>query len=777
MSNLLNFKSFFKFLSRNKVYTAIDVFGLSVSLMFVILIAVYTAQELSTDRFHKNLDRMYVLARDGSPTVSLPTGYLLKNRYPEIEKVCPAVLSNLSEFQVCYGDKKLLASNACVDSTFFNFFSFPLLEGDPDNALKDKYSAVISRSFAHKLFGQEDPMGKSIRISESTSVIVSGVMEDIRNSVFPYRDILVRVERAEEFNSSIALNNDGNAGCTVVFVMVHEGADLSSKIPDILSYFKEVFWIYKMEFSKEVRLIPVSELYFADFEYSPLEHGNRSFVMLLLSVGLLILIFAVFNYINLTVAQAGQRAKEMATRRLLGSSRRELFARLIMESTLLTLISFVIGLLMAYAAVPFANNLLATKLYLSEAYTPLSIGVTVCLLPLIGLLAGLLPAMLISSAKPIDVVRGTFRRQTKMVFSKCFIIFQNVITIATVVAALVMGLQIYHLIEAPLGYDRENLLVVDNTCRSKSEITAVLDELKAIPELKSVGLTCGTPFSGGNNLSGIYEGKSLSFQQLVMDSAVFNMLGLQMKQDNQVATQNQWAWFLTERAFRDMELPETAEVFQLKGSGSVPILGVIKDFHLRSIVQESSPLMLRFSDFKADWPWEFLVKVEGNLYTGYDKVRKAVEKVTGMDCTAKYLDQQVQDTFEVQIRMVKIISVFAAIAILISLLGLLAMSTYFIQQRAQEVAIRKVFGSDNKGILLRLISSFLLYVGIAFIIATPVSWYFMRQWLSDYSYRISLSPWIFLVAGLFCLLVSFFAVFFQSWRAANTNPVKNLKNA
>ena len=777
MNNLLNFKSFVKFLKKNKAYTAIDVFGLSVSLMFVILIAVYTVQELSTDKFQTEGDRIYALASESGPTTALPIAYRLQSRYPEIEKICPAVLSNIPDFQVYYGDKKLTAKSGCVDSTFFNFFSFRLLAGDPDNALKERNNAVISETFARKMFGQEDPIGKSVRISDSTNVIVTGVMEDIRKSVIPYKDILVRVEQASVFNGSISKTNEGNAGCTVAFLMLNKGASLDDKTTDILSYFKESFWLYKMEFAKEVKLIPLPELYFTRSNYTPLEQGDRSFVLVLLSVGLLILVFAVFNYINLTVAQAGQRAKEMATRRLLGSSRGELFARLIMESTLMTFISFAVGVLLAFAAVPLANNLLATKIFLTDACTPVGIGGTICVLLMIGLLSGLLPAVLISSAKPIDVVRGTFRRQTKMVFSKFFITFQNIITIATIAAALVMGLQIRHLIVAPLGYDRENLLVIGNTCQSRSEMTAVLDQLKSVPEIKEVGLSCGTPFNGGNNLSGTYEGKTLSCQQLVMDSAAFRILGLQIKQDNKVASTGWWSWYLTERAFKDMELPETAQVFHLTGSDPAPILGVIKDFHLRSINMESSPLMLRFTDFKEDYPWNYLVKVEGDPYVAYDKAREIFEKVTGVDFEAQYLDQQITETFDAQIRMVKIISVFATVAILISLLGLLAMSTYFIQQRAQEVAIRKVFGSDNRAILIRLVSTFLMYVGIAFIIATPVCWYFMKQWLSDYTYRISLSPLIFIAAGLFCLLISFFAVFFQSWRAANTNPVDSVKSA
>lgn len=777
MNYLLNFKSFFNFLSRNKGYTAINVFGLSVSLMFVILIAVYTSQEMSVDKLQRNSEQIYLLASESTPNTALSIGYRLKERYPEIEKVCPMVLSNIPDFQVFYEDKKIMAKSACVDSAFFDFFSFELLNGDPLNVLKESYSAVISETFAHKLFAGENPIGKRVRISDSTFVMVTGVMNDIQNSVIPYKDIFVRLERAADYNQSISLSSDGNAGSSVAFIKAHEGADLLSKAPDILSYFKESFWLYQGEYCKEVQLIPFDEIYFHEFEYSSLLHGDRRFVLLLVSVGLLILIFAVFNYINLTVAQSGQRAKEMATRRLLGSSRTELIIRLILETTLLTFCSFMIGLFLSYVSLPFANQLLDTKLQLSIIYSPAWTAIAFGIILLIGILSGLLPAILISSVKPIDVVRGSFRRQTKMVFSKCFITFQNTITIATLTAALVMGVQIYYMVTAPLGYNRENILVVDNSCRSRSELTAIQDQLRTIPELKAIGFTCGTPFNGGNNLSGVYEGKSLSFQQLTMDSVSFNMLGLHISKDNHVASRDKWSWYLTERALKDLDLPETAETFTLEGHGAIPILGIISDFHLRIITLENSPVMLNFSDFKERWPWQFLIKVEGDPFVAYDKVKQVMENVTGADFDGEYLNQQIQNQYESQIRMVKIIAVFAIIAILISLLGLLAMSTYFIQQRSQEIAIRKVFGSDNQNILIRLVSSFLVYVIIAFVISAPVCWFIMKQWLSGYSYRITLNPLYFLAAGIFCFLISFLAVFFQSWRAANVNPVNSVKSS
>ncbi|WP_288207148.1 ABC transporter permease [uncultured Parabacteroides sp.] len=778
MSNILNFKSFLKFLSKNKAYTAIDVFGLSISLMFVILITVYTVQELATDKFHEKGDRIYVIGNENGPMTAVPVPYRLQDRYPEIEKVCPVIARNFENSQVFYGDKKLKASLMCVDSTFFDFFSFKLLDGDRNLALQDRYNAVVSQTFANKMFGQDDPMGKSIRISDSTSVIVTGVIEDIRKSVLPSSDILIRIERAGEFNGGLTKTTDNNAGATVGFLMMHEGADLRDKIDDIHTYFKGSFWPYNIDVWKEVTITPLNDLYFTSFQWSTLQQGDRNFVLVLMSVGILILIFAIFNYINLTVAQAGQRAKEMATRRLLGSTRGELFLRLMLESLFLTLLSFGFGLLLAMAAVPYADGLLNTHLYLTDLCTPGWIGVAAGVILLIGFLAGLLPAVLISSSKPIEVVRGTFRRQTKMVFSKCFITFQNIITIATLAAALVMGLQIYHMIKAPLGYNTKNILVAENQFRSDSERTIAVDKLRQLTCVKSIGFSNGTPFSGTNNLTGVYEGKSLSFQQMVLDSAAFKMLGLEIKHDNQVASTNHWSWYLSERAFRDMEIPEDAKSFNLKNNDPAPILGVLKDFHLRRITDESSPIMLRFKDFNEpnSWPWNILVEVEGNTYKAYNEVCGVIEDVTKVEFEGKYLDDEIQESFDSQIRLVKIVSIFAGIAILISLLGLLAMSTYFIQQRSQEVAVRKVFGSDNKAILVRLVSTFLNYVVIAFFIATPIIWYVMRLWLSDYSYRISLNPLIFIASGAFCLLISFAAVFVQSYYAANANPVDSIAN-
>lgn len=772
MNNLLNIKSFLKFLSRNKAYTAIDVFGLSVSLMFVILIAVYTVQELSVDKFHKDVDRIYVLANDRGPSTALPIAYRLQERYPEIEQVCPVITTNVGNQIVKNNDKKLTARTVPVDSCFFNFFSFKLLAGDKNRVLENRSNVVLSKTFANKLFGTEDPIGQSVIIGDSLSFLVSGIMEDIKHSTIPYADIMFRVERAHEYNWSISMDHPGNAGSTVAFLKMKPGADLRPKISDILSYFKESFWIYQRDMSKVVNLIPISELYFSELnDFGSVQTGNKRLVIVLLSIGILILVFAIFNYINLTVAQAGQRAKEMATRRLLGSSRGDLFIRMMIESTLLTVISFGIGWLLAHAAVPFVNDLLQTQIDLMATFTPGWCLAGIVLILLIGVVAGLLPAVLISSVKPIDIVRGTFRKQTKMVFSKVFITFQNGITIAMIAASIVMILQSRHLINAPLGYNTNSILEVANGFANNSDRNAAIDEFGRQPFVKRVGLAAGMPLSGSNNMSSEYEGKFLGFQQFIMDSTAFNMLGYKIVRDNQLAEKS---WYVTEKAMRDMELPQDAPSF-LWNKNATPIAGIVQDFQLGNITNDMRPAMLRIDKRSEMFPWSILIEVEGNPYTAYNKIQEIYKEASGgLDFNATYLNEQVQKSFESEVRMTKIVSLFASIAVIISMLGLLAMSTYFIHQRSQEVAIRKVFGSDNQAILFRLIGSFLVYVGVAFIIATPIIWYFMNQWLSDYSYRISLNPLIFIVSGIFCLVIALVTVFFQSYKAANANPIESV---
>ncbi|MDR2806228.1 MAG: FtsX-like permease family protein [Dysgonamonadaceae bacterium] len=496
--------------------------------------------------------------------------------------------------------------------------------------------------------------------------------------------------------------------------------------------------------------------------------------MILLSVGLLILAFAVINYINLTVAQAGFRAREMAMRRLLGSSRKELFVQLIMEAILLCLFSFLLALLLATLCVPYANMLLETKLYIADALSPVSVLIVLGVIGALGILSGWLPAAIISKAQPIEIVKGDWEKKSKMVFSRFFIVFQNIITIMLLVAAITMTSQTMHLIHAPLGYNTTHIIDTWTfSFDSKESIFNFANEAKQLACVKRVALAQGTPFNRGNNWSTEYEGKNIAFQILKGDSSYFEMLGLQKIKENHLGNGSQ-SVYLSQQALKETGLSEDAP--ELKLGRGIPIAGIIKDVQISNITYDAAPFLFFQETFEKEYPWEILVEVQGDPFEAYKQVQAVYERIAQVDFEGKFIDQQVEESFAAQKRMALIVIVFTFVAVLISLLGLVAMSTYFVRQRSKEIAMRKIHGANSFEILSKFLLTFLSYVLIGFVIAVPIIRYIMLRWLSEYAYRIRLSPLIFIAAGAFCLLVSFISIYWQSRSAANANPVKYLKS-
>lgn len=778
MHNIFNFKSFFKFLEKNKLYTFIEVFGLSVSLMFVVLMACFTAQELTTDNFHENKDQLYFLASEESFGFAYRLAERIKDRYPEIEEVCP-IINYYKKSPVKLTENNINADLLFADSTFFKMLSFQISQGNKEVPLAARNYAVISESFARRAFPGKDPLGQLLQLQDSVTLTVNAVMKDIRNSSIPYADIIVRIDNIKHWNQSLDSYSYDNYGTAPILVQAKPNTDLKTKEEDLLTFLKDEVWVYKKEGIKTVSFVPIKEAYFSivkGYEGYLLDQGDRTFTLILLSVGILILIFAIINYINLTVAQTGFRAKEMATRRLLGSSRGELFVRLIIESSLLTFISFGIALFLCYLLIPSANNLLQACIDLSYIFRPGSILIAIAVLIIIGFLSGLLPAMIISNAQAIEVVKGGFRKKTKMVYSKVFITFQHIITIALVTAALVMVIQINYLIKAPLGYQTENIINLEVIeLGDKQTILTLANEFKQLATTQQVAFCQGTPFDTGNNHSYSKDGKHTKFHVFTGDDAFWEMMGFEIQQENHVASDN--AYYLSRMAINTLELTENDTSFEFKSLSDKRLLvaGIIKDFQLQNILYETFPVLLSRKKVEDFFPWNILIQTTGDPFIAYNDIKDTYERITGFEFTGKFIDQEIEHSFDQQSKTSKMLVLFAAIAILLSLLGLIAMSTYFIQQRSREIAVRKVFGSSISEVLRRLIFTFLYYVIIAFVIVTPAIWYIMQQWLEGYSYRISLHPWIFISSGLFCMFLSFITVFWQSYQAACMNPVVSIK--
>ena len=793
MFRQLNFRSFFNFLGRNKLYAAINIFGLSVSLMFVILIADYTLRQLTCDDYHAKADRIYVIGNEECITSGYYLQKYLRDRYPEIESTCAVAVSGQSTDAtqpVEVGLQKYSATILFADTTFFRIFDYQLLDGDREQVLASRDNVVLSESFARKVFGTFNPMGQVIRFpDEEKSYVVSGVVRDIDRSVIPNMDIVMRAERLCDINSA----NDehmSNSGAVTTFILARPGADLTAKIPDMLDYFKEIYWIYKGNVYQHVTLTPLRDVYFlSQNNDGGFNYGSWPFVMILFGVGAVILLFAVMNYINLTVAQTGFRAKEMAARRLLGASRGEIILKLILESTFLCVVAFVIALFLAAAVEPGASRLLGSKIGVWQDMTPAVVACYAAFIVVLGVVAGFIPAMMVSRYKPVDIVRGSFRHRTKMFYSKVLITIQNVITIVLIATSLTIGLQIRHLISAPMGYNTADILDVSTEIfTGKPQIAQFREELLREPCVEAVALGCGTPHDRGNNNTMQYgPDRMIGFQIFIGDSTYFRILGLERLRDNHLATREDGnnALFVNQYALQALGIAEDATNFKVgeNYTYNYDIAGVYRDFQLGSALDELQPVLLKYYDspeefLKKAYPWNILVKIRGDKTAAYNTVKSVFERISdgAVFTGAEYIEQEIEADYAQQRRILHIVGIFTLVAILISALGLVAMSTYYIQQKEQEVAVRKVFGSTRGEVLTRLVGNFMRLVGAAFVIAVPVAWYLLERWLQDYSVRISLSPLIFLASGAFAAAVAFVAVFWQSSRAADSNPVDSIKN-
>ena len=773
-------KSFWNFLKKNKLYGAINLVGLTVSMAFVLLLAVYVQRQLSTDSFQKNADRIYVIANENNVCMGYWLDKHLKNNFPEIEKgCCVSKMSDAAHYFIA--DESVYGSTMAVDSTFFEMFSYDLVAGNKSDWSVSWDRCMVSKEFANAHFGEKDPIGQILSLedveeSENYKLTVCGVYEDFGNSVLEAPDVLVRGELMPKTNPA----HDeymSNAGAGICFVMTYPGTDLYAKHDQILDWLENNFWVYKSNHD-QVRIIPLRDMYFLEsgnYDWTgTISFGNRFLVNLLLAMCLLLLAFAVLNYINMTTALTGFRAKEMATRRLVGADKHGIFLKVISESTVICGISMLLAILLAEALSPAVSRLLDYQVSIFKAVTPVNVLLVLGFIVVLGVLSGIVPAILIQQAQPIEIVRGTLRLKTKTVYSKVIIIVQNVVTVVMLVSAFTMWLQIRHMVSADLGYNTKDILVVNNEFGTTADLRPLLDRLRAEPCVEEVGLGNGIPLGGTNNVTmEMANGNWVSFQQIQGDDKYFKILGLKEKQDN-----HQRKWWLNEYAFKQIGIEESETEYVTEVDGSIPIGGVYYDFKVRPLESAQSAAMIYNWGESPDgnYPWVLLVKTTGDHGTARERVKSVVAEVfPDRLFDAHYIEERIEDGFKDESRVLDIVLIFTLLSILVSALGLFAMSSYYMQQEIRSVSVKKVFGADYSGVLKELVLSFMKMVGIAFVIGVPVAWFIMNRWLSGFGHRISLHWWIFAVAGVIVAFIAAASVLYQSIKTARTNPAQALK--
>ncbi len=774
--------TYLRFLSRNKLYTFIEVFGLSVALGFVILLASYARTEFSVGAKQPLSQRLYVVGAGDSFGMTLGTSEEFFPSIPEIKgwtRICDG-----GNADIMVGDDYYPAAEASIDTNFFKFFDYRLTGCPKDKVLENEDEVILSESFAKKVFGNESPIGRSISVGKS-NLTVTGVIEDFGpTDVFRHFDMLTSIKCAQKKYAWM-----DNFGGTIPIVRLDNGTDVEKVRQDLLKKYMDYWDFYKADNSGNAffwgsSLTRLDKVYFSGQEaYNILRTGDRKQVELLFFVALVLLISAIFNYINLTVAQTGKRAKEMMTRRLLGESSRNIVARYIAESFAFTVGCFAAGCLLAYSFKPFFDRILSADIVLTPDLATALYAVLA--LVVISIVSALLPAMLVSHFKPIDVVKGEFRFKNKMIFAKVFIVLQTVFSTVLIAMAITMTAQVSYLVELPYGYETKDIIQVNSYALGfdRGPQEALQARLKALPQVKDAGLGINSPAAcGANGLHDSDDNLSGWLRLAQMDTTSLRILGINVLEKYSELTSPKV--LLTETSKRNLGV--TAEHPFAGGSytnGEYEICGVIPDFRANNALfepMENEQNSIRIIDENYPYACIQLLRITGDRSEAMEAVNAAcmefARETLGIpaDMESYYLDEKLVDDLKGTRNTMLLVISFMVMAILISALGLFAMSLYYTEQQSRQIAVRKVFGAEVGSAVWTLSKSFMLMSVTAVVLAAPLAVWGITYYLQGFYTKIAFPWWAIILASLISLLISLLSVLGQTYTAATRNPVKTL---
>lgn len=787
------FKIAFRNLWKHKVFSLINVMGLTVGMSACLLISMYVNFELTYDGFHSKSDRIYRLVTDvitPSETIhagvtSWAYGPTIKQDFPEVEAY---TRTNGGSFLVRKGDIKFQEeATVFADSSLFRVFDFKLIQGDPKTALKEPLSIVFTEKAAKKYFGDSDPVGQTLLLTgDGLPAKVTGVMKDIPENSLIKGDMFVSMTTmTQRFNREID-EQWGNFGATT-YLLLKPGTDskaLEKKLPAYLER-RAGKLMREAKMSYKLFLEPLLDVHLHS-ERDVAEKGSMSNVYVFSVVAVFILLIACINFVNLTTARSAERAKEVGIRKVVGAARGLLARQFVSESVLLCLIAFVFSIILSAALIPMFNNL-AGKVIVSGIFADPSFLVYMLVAAiLIGVLAGIYPALVLSSFEPVTVLKGRFTTSIKgILLRKGLVTVQFAISIALIIATMIVYIQMNYMRNRDLGFSKDQMLVVSTEGDPKRE--AFKESLRGLTGIKSVAASSSVP--GGPN-RGAYseiENKSGELQVANLDLYFVDFdyipqFGLKMAAgrafSKEFGTDTTQAMVMNEAAVKLLGYakPEDAVGRRFRQWGREgKIIGVIKDFHFRSLQETIKPLTMRIEPGGTEL---VSVKIEG------DRLKETVaaveekwkEIVPGRPFNYYFMDEFFDRQYRSEERFEKLFFNFAILAIFISCLGLLGLASYSTMQRTKEIGVRKVMGASIASIVGLLSMDFLKLVLIAFVVASPVAYFGMNRWLENFAYRTDIYWWVFVIAALLSTTIAFITVSFQSIRAAVMNPVKSLRS-
>ncbi|MEQ8303023.1 MAG: FtsX-like permease family protein [Cyclobacteriaceae bacterium] len=791
---------------RQKFYSFINVFGLTVGMATALMILLYISDEVSFDRFHKDADIIYRLGITGRlaeqdfniATCSEPMANTLVEEVPEIEAAVR--LRPVNQVIVQYEDKSFTEEWVLLaDSNFFSFFTFTLIEGSPEDALRGPNKMVLSESAARKYFGYNgkgdpSPLGKIILYgTRSVACEITGIVEDPpANSHFTY-DMIQSFETWEGHNRN---QYTSNSSYTYYRLAPNANSDLQSKFDAIVNKYvgpeiQQFLGITMDEFRQQggaYRYLPerLTDIHLkSTFGDQILPNGNIQYLYIFGAIGLFIIIIACINFMNLATARSANRAKEVGIRKTIGAVKGRLIAQFFSESILYALLSLLIALIAVWILLPLFNQLAGKSITISALFSTQFLLGMISLVALVGLGAGVYPAIYLTSFQPVEVLKGKIKAGFKSSGIRSFLVtLQFTISIVLIISTLIIFQQVDYIQNKNLGFSKENVLVIDNVNKLGTNKVAFKDILHKQEGITNVSYSQHVQPRIGNSSVFRPSGENsedILFSYNTIDDNHIATMKMELVQGRNFAkdiASDSMAVMMNEAAFdlTGWDNIEGKEIREYSQEGLIPyrVIGVVKDFNFESLKNKVRPLLLFYA------PENQMISIQLSGVNLQDKVKFIGEQWKQLSGGAPYdytfIDQEFDALFRAEQRMSAIFTVFTVLAIAIACLGLLGLASFTAEQRAKEIGIRKVMGSNVTQVVVLLSRGFTKLVIISFLIAAPLSYYGMSIWLEGFAYRIDINLWTVLIAGVTALVIAWLTISYQSFKAAKANPAQSLRS-
>ena len=794
---------------KNKAFTAINIVGLAAGLAVCLLIILYVKDELSYDKYNAQAENIYRVDADiffngtqftsaVSPAPLVPT---LKKDYPQIVQFVR--LRNFQDISIKKDNQNIKEHNAIfADSTFFQVFSIPVIAGDRLTALNEPNSIVIDESTARKYFNSTDVVGKTLYVDNYVNCKITAVIRDITpQSHFHFSFIRPMHDTYHDDQGDWLSNNYAS------YVLVRPGvtqASLQEKVNATIDKYlskqlEQVLHANANDLKKGGNhffypVMPLTDIHLhSNKSYEFQANGNVTYVYIFSLIAIFILLIACVNFMNLSTARSANRAKEVGIRKVAGSSRSSLITQFLTESVIVSFLSLLLALGIAALLLPLFNQLAGKQMSVFTLLSTWLLPVLIALIIVVGCIAGSYPAFYLSSFQPVQVLKGSIAKGFKSSWLRNgLVIFQFFISIALIIGTIVIYNQLNYIRSREIGYNREQVLVINDTYALDKQVKTFRQEMLKIPGVQSAAVAGSLPTETGFNQNGWFRDPTLDAKQVTIltgfyaDQNYIPTMGMRIAAGRNFSTDfptDSSAVIINETAAKllGFKNPLNETLYRPNGyandggftSKPYHIIGVVKDFNFSTMHDKIGPLIIELSENYGRVVMRVNARNIHGLITQVES--KWNEMVPGQALSYTFLDADFNKVYNAEQRTGKLFITFAVFAIFIACLGLFGLVTYAAEQRIKEIGIRKVLGAKIGEIVTMIAKDFLKLVLISSVVAFPVAWWAMNKWLQSFAYRINISWWVFVVAGLLTIAIALITVSFQAIKAAIANPVKSLR--